>query len=107
MDLCFEEEPTMLKQFCEKLRKHDYHLKLFYQVAGNLGKKVTVIQQLLQLYLHAAILLFIHSDQYYESLKSECARVAYFCSTVCHSPSLSPMGKRAIMPWILARHSLM
>lgn len=73
MHLCFEEEPKMLKQFCEKLRKHDYHLKLFNQVPGNIGKEATVIQQLFQFYLRTTILLFIHSNQYYESLKSECA----------------------------------
>lgn len=38
---------------------------------------------------------------------SDSCNESYFCRTACHSPSLSPMGKRAIMPWILARHSLM
>lgn len=33
--------------------------------------------------------------------------VTYFCSMACHSPSLSPIGNRLMVLWILALHSLM
>lgn len=72
------------------------HLKVFYQVPGNTGKEATVIQQLFQLEQHAAILLFIHSDQFYESLKSVCGLPLQHCLPLPQSLSDGKAGNHAM-----------
>lgn len=73
---------------------------LLSQVFPTLWSSTVLIPESLIKYLSTSHLMVYPCSWMY-------AWVPYFCKTVCHSPNLSPMGKRAIMPWILALHSLM